>query len=297
MRCPVLSEFPSPPPGRSGWPWTAENPQLPRLNSNGLAWPRISVVTPSYNQASFLEATIRSVLLQGYPDLEYIIVDGGSNDGSLDIIRKYEDELGYWVSEPDRGQAHAINKGFVHATGDIVSWLNSDDIYEPHILHLVAQSFDPVTGPYVVFGDCLFMDERGRSIRLFRGIDRPLYRKLCYWRGWDIPQPTVFVARRVIEEIGPLDESLHLAMDYEWFLRVARHYKFVHLGRILARYRVHPGAKSRDWSGRRELFYKEMHPIAQRHWENLPLSEYFRIRASYVLYRLRQMRKWLRDGR
>ncbi len=149
----------------------------------------------------------------------------------------------------------------------------------------MAETLDPVAGPYVVFGDCLFVDEQGRNMRFFRGIDRPFYRKLCYWRGWDIPQPTVFVARRVIEEVGPLDESLHLVMDYEWFLRVALHYKFVHLGRILARYRVHPGAKSGDWGAKREQFYEEMHPIAQRYWKTLSLSQYFRVRASYALYR------------
>jgi len=297
MRCPILSELPPPPPERTGWPWTGNNAQLPDVNSDGRSWPRISVVTPSFNHARFLEATIRSVLLQGYPDLEYIIIDGGSTDGSVELIRKYEDHLACWVSESDRGQAHAINKGFARATGDIVSWLNSDDIYESGVFRLVAENLDPVAGPYVVFGDCLFIYERGRSMRLFRGIDRPFYRKLCYWRGWDIPQPTVFVARRVIEDVGPLDESLHLAMDYEWFLRVALHYEFLHLGQILARYRVYPGAKSGDWGAKREQFYAEMHPIAQRYWKNLPLSEYFRIRASYAFYCLRRMGKWLRDGR
>lgn len=285
MRCPILSELPPPPPGRTGWPWTTESPQLRDARSEGQGLPRISVITPSYNQASFIESTIRSVLLQGYPDLEYIIVDGGSTDGSVDIIGKYEGHLAYWVSEPDRGQTHAINKGFARASGDIIAWLNSDDIYEPNVFRLVAETLDPVGGPYVVFGDCLFVDEQGRSMRFFRGIDRPLYRKLCYWLGWDIPQPTVFVARRVIEKIGPLDESLHLAMDYEWFLRVAQRYDFAHLGRILARYRVHGEAKSGNWKEKRELFYKEIHPIAQRYWMNLPLGQYLRVRASYFFSR------------
>ena len=257
--------------------------------------PLISIVTPSYNQARFLEETVLSVLNQDYPNIEYIIIDGGSTDGSVDIISEHEDKLAYWISEPDRGQAHAINKGFARATGDIISWLNSDDVYEPNVLRLVAETLDPVAGPYVVFGDCLFVDEQGRPKDVYRGIDQPFYRKLCYWRGWDIPQPTVFIARRVIEEVGPLDESLHLAMDYEWFLRVARHYEFLHLGRILARYRVYPKAKSGGWGTKRGLFYKEMHPIVQRYWKTLPVGQYFRVRACYVLYRLRNMRKWLRN--
>ena len=275
MRCPTLAELPPPTPGCTDWPWTAESAQLPDLKPNGLAWPRISIVTPSYNQAPFIEATIRSILLQGYPNVEYLIVDGGSTDGSVDIIRRYEGHLAYWVSEPDRGQAHAINKGFARATGDIISWLNSDDIYEPNVLRLVAETLDPMAGPYVVFGDCLLMDDQGRARQVYRGIDRPFYRKLCYWRGWDIPQPTVFVARRMIEEVGPLDESLHLVLDCEWFLRVTRRYNLVHLGRILARYRVHPGAKSGDWEAKREQFYEEIYPIAQKYWKSLPFGQYF----------------------
>lgn len=259
--------------------------------------PLISIITPSHNQARFLEETILSVLNQDYPNIEYIIIDGGSTDGSVELIHKYEDCLAYWVSEPDRGQAHAINKGFAHATGDIISWLNSDDIYEPNALRFVGETLDPVAGPYVVFGDCLFVNERGRPMDVYRGIDRPFYRKLCYWRGWDIPQPTVFVARHVIEEVGPLDESLHLAMDYEWFLRVALHYKFLHLGRILARYRMHPRAKSGDWETKRKQFYAETHPATQRYWGTLPLSQHLRVRGSYVLYRGRQIWKWLRNGR
>ena len=118
-RCPQLSELPSSPPGKIGWPWTEESSQLPEKMSDGSPWPRISIVTPSYNQGQFIEETIRSVLLQGYPNVEYIIIDGGSTDNSLEIIKKYEPWLAYWVSEPDRGQSHALNKGIQKATGDI----------------------------------------------------------------------------------------------------------------------------------------------------------------------------------
>src|SRR5947209_309002 len=115
-----LHDFPAPPQGKSGWPWDQETVSLPESLPNGEPWPRISVVTPSYNQADFLEKTIRSVLLQRYPNLEYIIIDGGSSDGSADIIKKYEGHLALWISERDRGQGHAINKGFLRSTGQIM---------------------------------------------------------------------------------------------------------------------------------------------------------------------------------
>jgi glycosyltransferase involved in cell wall biosynthesis len=143
MRCPTLADLPPPPPGKTGWPWTVETPQLPAVRSDGSPWPRISIVTPSYNQGQFIEETIRSVLLQGYPDLEYIVIDGGSTDGAVDIIRKYVPWLTYWVSEPDRGQAHAITKGLVRSTGDIFQFINSDDILLQDALPTVGAAWHP----------------------------------------------------------------------------------------------------------------------------------------------------------
>src|SRR5436190_18724174 len=126
MRTPRLSEIPPPPPGKTGWPWNEETPP-PEIMPDDRALPRVSIITPSFNQGRFIEETIRSVLLQGYPNLEYIIIDGGSTDDSLEIIRKYDPWITLWVSEKDRGQSHAINKGLSKATGEILCWLNSDD--------------------------------------------------------------------------------------------------------------------------------------------------------------------------
>src|SRR5262245_9476631 len=125
MRCRIsLDHLPPSPPGKTGWPWTVETPELPDTLPGGTPWPRISIVTPSFNQGQFIEETIRSVLLQGYPDLEYVIFDGGSVDNSVEIIRRYEGWLSFWISERDNGQSHAINKGFRKSTGMIRAWLN-----------------------------------------------------------------------------------------------------------------------------------------------------------------------------
>src|SRR5678816_3341009 len=136
-----IDDLPRPGPGRSGWPWTEAPPPLPPTGPNGQPWPRISIVTPSFNQAQYLEETIRSVLLQGYPNLEYFVYDGGSTDGSVEILRRYEPFLQGWVSERDKGQSDAINKGFARCTGEVVNWLCSDDILLPGALLHVGQAF------------------------------------------------------------------------------------------------------------------------------------------------------------
>ena len=119
MRCATLNELPPPPRDKTGWPWTVECPQLPETMPDGQPWPRISIVVPSYNQGNFIEESIRSIVCQGYPNLELIIIDGGSTDGTLDILEKYQWNITFWVSEPDRGQSHALNKGFARSSGSI----------------------------------------------------------------------------------------------------------------------------------------------------------------------------------
>lgn len=183
-------------------------------------WPRITVITPSFNQAAFLERTICSVLDQGYPNLEYIIVDGGSTDGSVEIIRKYANHLAWWVSESDGGQTEAINKGLRRATGEWVGWQNSDDVYFPGVFAQLAEAARRWPRAELVIGDMQLIDEQDSMIRDLRYV-RPTYSALLA-EGMVLTNQAAFWRRDLHARIGWLDETLHFAFDYEWFLRVVR---------------------------------------------------------------------------
>ncbi|GAB4453767.1 MAG: glycosyltransferase family 2 protein [Anaerolineae bacterium] len=204
--------------------------------------PTISIVTPSYNQAAFIEATIQSVLAQNYPHTEHLVVDGGSADGTLDILQKYERWL-RWRSAPDRGQADAINQGFRQATGDIVAWLNSDDIYLPGALQAVARFFTQNPSVDLLYGDYCFIDDQGSTVLRRREIPFD-FNILLYGLDY-IGQPTVFFRRYLLARFGYLDESLHYGLDWEYWLRLASGgARFAYLPRYLAATRLHAAAKT-----------------------------------------------------
>jgi glycosyltransferase involved in cell wall biosynthesis len=258
MLSPHLADLPLPISNCQGWPWTEDWKQIPLLMVESNQWPKVSIITPSFNQGEFLEETIRSVLLQGYPNLEYIIIDGGSNDNSVEIIKKYDTWLTYWVSEPDRGQSHAINKGFKRATGDVIAWLNSDDTYMPDTLFKVVNYLINHPLKSIVYGSALFIDKYSKPLNKYRG--RPLSRglkRMKFWKGWGIPQPTLFFKHELLKLYGDLDESFHYALDYEWIIRVTTKEKAHFLKDVLATYRIHGGSKTSDWNKSKPLFFNE----------------------------------------
>jgi glycosyltransferase involved in cell wall biosynthesis len=209
--------------------------------------PKISVITPSYNQVHFIEETIQSVLSQNYPHLEYIVMDGGSTDGTIEILKKYSSQL-YWISEKDRGQSHAINKGLRQVTGDVIAFLNSDDLYEPGALLAVGNFFASHPETCWLTGWCHTVNTQGHKIRNLS----TAYKK--FWLIWHsykallvldyVSQPATFWKREVIDKVGDFNENLHYAMDYDYSLRVGKHYKLWVLPRYLARFRVHPSSKA-----------------------------------------------------
>jgi glycosyltransferase involved in cell wall biosynthesis len=203
---------------------------------------RISVVTPSFNQGKYLEATLRSVLDQGYSDLEYIVIDGGSTDGSREILDRYASRLAYVQSRPDAGQTDALIQGFARATGDVLAWLNSDDLYEPDTLHQVAAHFRREPSDRFVFGDSTWVHEDGSPSRTKREIP---FNRFIWLRTYNyIPQPSAFWKRDLYEEVGGLDSTFNLAMDSDLWIRFSDRTHLAHLSRLWSRMRMHPDQKN-----------------------------------------------------
>lgn len=202
---------------------------------------KISVITPSFNQGEFLERTILSVISQDCPDLEYIVMDGGSTDQSVDIIKKYQHSIAHWTSEKDGGQTDAVNKGFSAATGDILGWLNSDDIYYPQTLMTVANYFNSHPECDVIYGMADYIDADDNFISEYptRSWSYSELKSWCF-----ICQPSVFFRRTVYEKFGPLDDALNFCMDYEYWLRCGREKPFIHLQEKLAASRLHSENKT-----------------------------------------------------
>jgi glycosyltransferase involved in cell wall biosynthesis len=229
-------------------------------------YPRISIVTPSYNQAKYLPETIESILRQDYPNLEYIIIDGGSTDGSVEVIRRYEAHLAYWVSEKDSGQSEAINKGFGRASGVLFNWINSDDVLFPGALQRIARAFLNHPDAAMVVGDHARGDAAGRVIRASTVLAR---RAVPVW-GWLSPggQQSTFIASRVFRQVGGVREDLHCIMDRELYHRIlAAGGRFVRARGLIGLIREHPEckgqARAREWRQETERLY-EHHGVSVR---------------------------------
>lgn len=253
--------------------------------------PRVTIVTPSYNQAAFLEETIHSVLSQDYPNLEYFIVDGGSTDGSVEIIQQYADKLSWWVSEKDRGQADAINKGFARATGEIIGWLNSDDVYQPGAILSAVRALQANPECGLVFGDVVSIDGSGAPINVMTFGDWGL-EALMQFRI--ISQPGVFMRRAVLEQAGYLDLTYHYLLDHHLWLRMAQRAPMRYIPERWAAARFHAAAKNLAHAGE---FGREAYRIVKWMAAQPGLEEpYRRLRRRIYAGACRMDGRYLLDG-
>lgn len=206
-------------------------------------WPRITIVTPSYNQGEFLEETIKSILDQNYPNLEYFVIDGGSSDHSVAVIQKYAENLDWWVSEPDNGQTSAINKGFAKSTGELLAWVNSDDILLPGCLYQVARYYEERGKPDLIHANGVYIDQDSKVTRAVRV---PRQTELFMYRGvWFALAPAVFFRADLMRQVGYLDEQYHLSMDVDiWMKMIKSGGRIMHIPQYLGAFRWHDTSKT-----------------------------------------------------
>jgi len=259
--------------------------------------PLVSIVTPSYNQAAYLEETILSVLNQDYESIQYIIIDGSSSDGSVAIIKKYEGRISHWISEKDRGQTDAINKGFALAEGEIISWLNSDDTLHPNAVSEVVQYLIKNPDIGLVYGDTNYIDENSNLIGKFPAAQTSL-KKLK--RGYvHIPQQASFFRKSLWDQVGPLDPNFFFAMDYDLWVRLASISRIIYLPRVWANFRLHTDAKTisaddRCWPEMLKVHFRD----GGSWFSQIVFKHYLRkLAAPLIRYRRRKLFKteWKKD--
>lgn len=250
---------------------------------------KISIITPSFNQGQYIERTIQSVLSQkGDFELEYIIVDGCSMDGTKNVVEKYKDQL-TWISEKDKGQSDALNKGFTMASGDLLAWLNSDDTYEPHALTEVAEIYRRVRFKWC-FGNCRIIDENDREIRKLITKYKVLKSKTYSYKNLlardFIPQPSVFFTKEIYREIGPICIDCQYSMDYDYWLRIGKKYNPYYIDRYLADFRWHRCSKNGEYYKKAsyEAYYTAKKHSSEKDWFSI-VQHYFHYNILSLIYR------------
>lgn len=247
--------------------------------------PKISIVTPSFNQGDYIGRTIQSVLDQNYPNLEYIIIDGGSTDNSVEIIKQYSDRLTYWISEKDNGQSHALNKGLRMVTGDIVAWINSDDWYDEGVFELVADLHQR-NPDAIILGNCT-RHYIGSGRRKFLRPQTPTTLSLLrYWRSnFCPPQPSIFFPASVLRKVGVLDEQLNFAMDLDLWIRMSKTSNFCYVDKNLSHYLIHDFSKSGSGNGFIK-FRKEWRKVCFKHVRDVSWKDKVLFYFDFVYHRI-----------
>ncbi len=249
--------------------------------------PKVSLITPSFNQGKFIERTICSVLEQTYSNIEYIIIDGGSTDETVSILKKYSAKLAYWVSEKDNGQAHALNKGLQRCTGEIVAYINSDDYYNQNAIASIVNFFKTYPDAYAVAGYCTIiwqLSEEEINVRTDKVGDISFKRLLRYWEpDFCPPQPSIFFTREIVETLGFFDEGLKYTMDLDYWIRISMKHKIHTLRKNLSNYLIHPDSKSGFGDGF-EKFLPERKRLSEKYRDQLGMFELLKYYKSYYVY-------------
>jgi glycosyltransferase involved in cell wall biosynthesis len=254
-----------------GWPWSEETDSA--IYQEVKYWPKISIVTASYNQGQYIEETIRSVLLQNYPNLEYIIIDGGSTDNTVEIIKKYDKWITYWVSEPDQGQTHAINKGFRKVSGEITNWLNSDDYLYPKAAYEIGKFFLDNPEIHFMHGSGSYVNDEGKVWSARKKFDHMEARQITHF-CYDL-QPACYYRTEVFKEIGYLNEEMHLQMDTEFFIRIALNFQIKRNLVNICYFREHDQRKSHVGYSKKDFtdFPTEYHRVFGKVINSLSFDE------------------------
>jgi glycosyltransferase involved in cell wall biosynthesis len=244
----------------------------------------ITIVTPSFNQGDYIEETINSVLSQSYPDVEYIVIDGGSKDNTIDIIKKYESGIAYWISEPDNGQSHAINKGLSKMNGQILAYLNSDDVYYKDALEKVARFFNENPNIDVLYGDISLIDKDSKLIK--HKYEPPFNLKMAHMIGFGllIPQPSTFWRKTVTDKIGLFDENNHYTMDQDYWYRASKHFRIKHFPVKLAKFRLHSSSKTNVSIEEKDTPYARRHQAdLLRFYNDMVISKFVPFKYSNII--------------
>lgn len=246
--------------------------------------PKISIITVNYNKANFLEDTIKSVVNQKYGNLEYIIIDGASKDNSVEIIKKYEDHLSYWISEPDNGMTYALVKGFEKATGDIIAWLNSDDLFFDNTLNYVGKNFMKNKWDFF-YGDMLLINKKGNKIKRVFSLDTNV---VFYANGAiSMLQPSCFWSKDIFDKVGGLDTSFKLRMDADLFTRIfsTKSVKVIRTNTVLSKFRIHEG-QSHSWSSEDE-YIREIDIVKNKY----PINIFYKLMIKFKIYKILMLSK------
>lgn len=279
----LLLQLPIPQKNRRGWPWSEET-EIHCIDQN-ITYPKISIIVPSYNQCEFIEETIRSILLQNYPNLELIIIDGGSNDGTVDIIKRYDSWINYWISEDDKGQSYAINKGFQKVTGDWVGWQNSDDIYLTNAFFDALALLNDNHDADILYSNAMTIDEESKLIHKLRYA--PFNFGELKYSGWGITNQACFFRKAIIDQFR-INEELKYTMDADFFWKIANaRKKFVHSKNYWGCFRYHNEAKTSNIN--MTVGWEEYKALRKRYnvqMSDKPWSSQYRVRKLY--YKIRK---------